>query len=156
MDRSNEAAQASENLDHLLQGAAADVGQTAKEFARSAVVLPQQLSNATDLLDMLLAKIAQRRPAQEQLEQGFALMPQPLPETLGAAPLGPILQRLYAFYTMQAERHIHSQIIDGYSQAILDAPGSAPQPAAQSTPQPAPVQPPEQAGSDEDLEDIFC
>ena len=60
---------------------------------------------------------------------------------------------------MQAERHIHSQIIDGYSQAILDAPGSAPQPApqpaAQSTPQPAPVQPPEQAGGDEDLEDIF-
>ncbi len=151
--------QASENLDHLLQGAAADVGQTAKEFARSAVVLPQQLSNATDLLDMLQAKIAQRRPAQEQLEQGLALMPQPLPETLGAAPLGPILQRLYALYTMQAERHIHSQIIDGYSQAILDAPGSAPQPApqpaAQSTPRPAPVQPPEQAGGDEDLEDIF-
>jgi len=151
--------QASENLDHLLQGAAAAVGQTAKEFALSAVVLPQQMSNATDLLDMLQAKIAQRRPAQEQLEQGLALMPQPLPETLGAAPLGPILQRLYALYTMQAERHIHSQIIDGYSQAILDAPGSAPQPApepvAQSTPQPAPVQPPEQAGGDEDLEDIF-
>ena len=134
-----------------MQGAAADVGQTAKEFALSAVVLPQQLSNATDLLDMLQAKIAQRRPAQEQLEQGLGLMPQPLPETLGAAPFSPILQRLYALYTMQAERHIHSQIIDGYSQAIFDAPGSAPQPA----PQPAPVQPPEQAGGDEDLEDIF-
>ena len=51
-------AQASENLDHLLQGAAADVGKTAKEFAHSAVVLPQHLSNATDLLDGLQAQIA--------------------------------------------------------------------------------------------------
>ena len=32
---------------------------------------------------------------------------------------------------------------------------ATPQPTAQPAPQPAPVQPPEQAGGDEDLEDIF-
>ena len=144
-------AQASENLDHLLQGAAADVGKTAKEFAHSAVVLPQHLSNATDLLDGLQAQIAQRRPAQAQLEQGLALMPQPLPETLGAAPLGPVLQQLYALYTMQAERQIHSQVIDGYTQPVPDAPQPAPQPARKAVPAP----PPEPTGENDDLEDIF-
>jgi methyl-accepting chemotaxis protein len=144
-------AQASENLDQLLQGAAADVGKTAKEFAHSAVVLPQHLSNATDLLDGLQAQIAQRRPAQAQLEQGLALMPQPLPETLGAAPLGPVLQQLYALYTMQAERKIHSQVIDGYTQPVPDAP----QPTRPVVPQAVPAPPPEPTGENDDLEDIF-
>lgn len=144
-------AQASENLDQLLQGAAADVGKTAKEFAHSAVVLPQHLSNATDLLDGVQAQIAQRRPAQAQLEQGLALMPQPLPETLDAAPLGLVLQRLYALYTMQAERQIHSQIIDGYAQPVPDARQPAPKPARPAVPEPLP----ESTGETDDLEDIF-